>query len=294
MSIDYNNNPYPGLVQDDQTCWRFTDKSNQDGERLLFDNWWREIVNQFGVKTSYYVNTFNTLSADNLYGEQPTKRFAPPIEFVMGINLNDNAITLSQFGFLSDDEVTGYIHIDSFISSFSALTAEGLWGTQNDIIEPKAGDIFQLSEFGNDRPSSRQPKYFEITERLDEDISQINPLAGHYVFLIKAKRFDYSFEPGIAFTSIGPEYLITQDNEVIDSDGDLIFVGDVDDDTLSVGFSGNDQVYEDSFAGRLSGGENPESLPKQDNYDEYDVDSFSKEEVFDMSQNDTDVYGEYY
>lgn len=294
MSIDYNNNPFPGLVQDDQTCWRFTDKSNQDCERILFDNWWREIINQFGVKTSYYVNTFNTLSADNLYGEQPTKRFAPPIEFVMGINLNDNAITLSQFGFLSDDEVTGFIHIESFISSFSALTAEGLWGTQNDIIEPKAGDIFQLSEFGNDRPSSRQPKYFEITERLDEDIAQINPLAGHYVFLIKAKRYDYSFEPGIAFTSIGPEYLITQDNQVIDSDGDVIFVGDIDDGTLSVGFSGNDQIYEDSFAGRLSGGENPESLPKQNNYDEYDVDSFSKEEVFDMSQNDTDIYGEYY
>ena len=110
MSIDYNNNPYPGLTQDDQTCWRFTDKSNQECERILFDNWWREIINQFGVKTSYYVNTFNTLSADNLYGEQPTKRFAPPIEFVMGINLNDNAITLSQFGFLSDDEVTGFIY----------------------------------------------------------------------------------------------------------------------------------------------------------------------------------------
>lgn len=268
MSIDYNNNPYPGLVQDDQTCWRFTDKSNQECERILFDNWWREIINQFGVKTSYYVNTFNTLSADNLYGEQPTKRFAPPIEFVMGINLNDNAITLSQFGFLSDDEITGFIHIDSFISSFSALNAEGLWASQNDIIEPKAGDIFQLSEFGDDRPSNRQPKYFEITERIDEDISQINPLAGHYIFLVKAKRYDYSFEPGITFTS--------------------------DDTTLNIGFSGNDQIYEDSFAGRLSGGENPESLPKQVNYDEYDADSFSKEEVFDMSRNDTDVYGEYY
>lgn len=278
MSVNYNNNPFPGLVQDDETCWRFTDKSNQDSERILFDNWWREIINQFGVKTTYYVNTFNTLSADNLYGEQPTKKFAPPVEFVMGINLNDNAITLSQFGFLSDDEVTGYIHIESFESSFSSLTAEGLWETQNDIIEPKAGDIFQLSEFGNDRPSSRQPKYFEITEKLDEDISQINPLAGHYVFLVKAKRYDYSFEPGIPFTSVGPE-----------------FVGShPDDNTLSVGISGNDQVYEDTFAGRLSGGENPESLPKQDNYDEYNADSFSKEEVFDMSANDTDVYGEYY
>ena len=296
MSIDYNNNPFPGLVQSDQTCWRFTDKSNQDSERILFDNWWRELINQFGVKTTYYVNTFNTLSADNLYGEQPTKRFAPPVEFVMGINLNDNAITLSQFGFLSDDEVTGFIHIESFESAFSSLTAEGLWDTQNDIIEPKAGDIFQLSEFGSDRPSSRQPKYFEITEKLDEDIAQINPLAGHYVFLVKAKRYDYSFEPGIPFTSIGPEYLVAQGTEdgILVGD-DPLFVGcHPDDNTLSVGFSGNDQIYEDAFAGRLSGGENPESLPKQDNYDEYDADSFSKKEVFDMSANDTDVYGEYY
>lgn len=296
MSIDYNNNQFPGLVQDDQTCWRFSDKSNQGSERILFDNWWREIINQFGVKTTYYVNTFNTLSADNLYGEQPTKKFAPPVEFVMGINLNDNAITLSQFGFLSDDEVTGYIHIESFESVFSSLTAEGLWETQNDIIEPKAGDIFQLSEFGDDRPSDRQPKYFEITEKIDEDISQINPLAGHYVFLVKAKRYDYSFEPGITFNSIGPEYLLTQQDDAIDNgEGEGVFVGShPGDETLSIGFSGNDQIYEDSFAGRLSGGENPESLPKQANYDEYDADSFSKREVFDMSENDTDVYGEYY
>jgi hypothetical protein len=295
MSIDYNNNPFPGLVQDDQTCWRFTDKSNQDSERLLFDNWWRELINQFGVKTTYYVNTFNTLSADNLYGEQPTKKFAPPVEFVMGINLNDNAITLSQFGFLSDDEVTGFIHIQAFESAFSSLTAEGLWETQNNIIEPKAGDIFQLSEFGSDRPSNRQPKYFEITEKLDEDIAQINPLAGHYVFLVKAKRYDYSFEPGITFTSIGPEYLTTHGGAGLLAGDDPLFVGDHPDDaTLSVGISGNDQIYEDSFAGRLSGGANPESLPKQENYDEYDADSFSKNEVFDMSENDTDVYGEYY
>lgn len=304
MSIDYNNSPFPGMVQSDETCWRFTDKSNQDCERILFDNWWREVINQFGVRTTYHVNTFNTLSADNLYGEQPTKKFAPPIEFVMGINLNDNAITLSQFGFLSDDEVTGYIHIDSFISSFSALSAEGLWTSQNDIIEPKAGDIFQLSEFGSDRPSNRQPKYFEITEKLDEDIAQINPLAGHYVFLVKAKRYDYSFEPGIEFISAEPEYLIDPQDEdlsityqYLTPEGGLYFTpegGLYAYTTFLRTVTGNDQIYEDSFAGRLSGGKNPESLPKQDNYDEYDVDSFSKGEVFDMSQNETDVYGEYY
>ena len=263
MSVNYDNNCFPGLVQDDQTCWRFTDKNNQSSERILFDNWWRENLNQFGIKTTYYVNTFNVLSADNLYGEEPTKTFAPPIEFVMGINLNDNAINLSQFGFLSDDEVTGFIHIQSFQTAFSAALSS-TWETQYNIVEPKAGDIFQLSEFGDDRPSDRQPKYFEVTEKIDEDIAQINPLAGHYVFLIKAKRYDYSFEPGIPFNNI------------------------------NTSISGNQQIYEDSFAGRLSGGANPESEPKKDGYDEYDADSFSQDEVFDMSINDTDVYGDYY
>mgnify|MGYP003133514219 CR=1 FL=1 len=482
MSINYNN-CFPGLTQDDQTCWRFTDKDNQQYERTLFDNWWREIINQFGIKTTYYVNTFNLLSADNIYGEEPTKTFAPPIEFVMGVNLNENAINLSQFGFLSDDEVTGFIHYQSFQSSFSAQLSS-VWESQFNIIEPKAGDVFQLSEYGDDRPYNRQAKYFEITEKLDEDIAQINPLAGHYVFLVKAKRYDYSFEPGIPFTGgalvnskiyidTGPyfqdttqtvltgqryyqtrydgvtaygvarvfsegysnvlidqetvdinkfapyrkklpymqlQYLSSSDGKntpfqattAIDSfeiirkpDGGLnplngtykltqtggalqwiqqgvgsstrqiftkgggtnigtssasqpwtVQIGDgtipydsSSEDTSPYPFqatwtgsiwnyepsnaadslefkptgaivgelssqiwtsnfvtqiSGNQQIYEDSFAGRLSGFTNPQTDPKKDVYDEYNVDDFSKEDVFDMSRNDTDVYGDYY
>ncbi len=67
MSIDYQN-CYPGVSQTDETCWRFTDKSNQSQERVLFDNWWRETINQFGIKTKYFVRSFTSLSADNLYG----------------------------------------------------------------------------------------------------------------------------------------------------------------------------------------------------------------------------------
>ena len=469
-SIDYNN-CFPGLVQDDQTCWRFTDKDNQQYERLLFDNWWREIINQFGVKTTYYVNTFNLLSADNIYGEQPTKTFAPPIEFVMGVNLNENAINLSKFGFLSDDEITAYVHYQSFQASFSAQLSS-VWESQYNVIEPKAGDVFQLSEYGDDRPSNRQAKYFEITEKLDEDIAQINPLAGHYIFLVKAKRYDYSFEPGIPFTGVqlvnskiylssGPyfqdtsteiltgsiyhqtrydgvtaygrarvfsdgysnefidqktididkfdpyrrELVFTQFDYISSSDGkntpfqattgidtfdfldygvpeiegtyilnnddgtlkwtrnsdgdDYIFqkaggtnfgtssataswdllkqgvnqgssssdsapypwlavwpdtffstgtqpvfkptgaiVGPLSSQVWTTNYvtqiSGNSQIYEDGFAGRLSGYTNPQTDLKKDGYDEYNVDKFSKEDVFDMSQNDTDVYGDYY
>jgi len=253
MSIDYENNCFPGIVRSDETCFRFTDKGNvnSENERLLFSNWWREQINQFGTEVSYFVNTFNTLSADNIYGEQPTKAFADPKKIVVAATLNDNAITLSQFGFQSDDDVTAYIHISSFETTFSDLTS--VWDTQYNNIEPKAGDVFQLSEFGDDRPGSRQAKYFEITQKLDQDIATMNQLGGHYVFLIKAKRLDYSFEPNIPFPLSG----------------------------------GNAQIFEDS-------GSATDANIKKGGYNAYDIDEESKQDVFDMSANDTDVYGDYY
>lgn len=263
MSINYENNCFPGIFQTDETCFRFTDKSNlnSDNERLLFSNYWREQINQFGTKVKYFVNTYNVLSADNIYGEDPNKTFANPREIVIAATLNDNAIELSQFGFQSDDEITGYIHISSFEVSFENLSA--LSAVQYNVIEPKAGDVFQLSEFGNDRPNDRQAKYFEITQKIDESISEMNQLGGHYVFQIKAKRLDYSFEPNIPFNNK----------------------------TSSI--SGNSQIFESSFAGRLSGGSNEESQSKKDSYNEYDINSESKR-VFDMDTNNDDVYGDYY
>ncbi len=113
---------YPGLVQTDETCFRFTDKSIQASERVLYSNYWREQINQFGIKVDYYVNTYNTLSADNFYGEQPTKTFASPRKIILALTLNENAITLSKFGFESDDEVTAYVHISSFKTEFEGLS----------------------------------------------------------------------------------------------------------------------------------------------------------------------------
>ena len=266
MSQPNYNNEYPGLVQTDETCYRFTDKAIQSSERVLFSNWWREQINQFGVKVNYFVNTYNVLSADNFYGEQTTKTFAAPRQIVLAVTLNEDAVTLSRFGFESDDEITGYIHISSFYDDFYTLST---YETQYNVVEPKAGDVFELTEYGNDRPNNRQSKYFEITQKLDQDVSQINNLQGHYVFLIKAKRLDYTFQPNIPFNNISAE-------------------------TRNEGVSGNYQVFEDSFAGRLPGGENEQSQLKKDDYDQYNIDNVSKTDVFDMSKNDTDVYGDYY
>ncbi len=309
---------YPGLVQTDETCYRFTDKSIQASERVLFSNWWREQINQFGVKVNYYVNTYNTLSADNFYGEQPTQTFADPRKITLAVTLNENAINLSKFGFESDDEVTAYIHISSFYDEFISLSADfapfgedvsmivngkipqGVYDryfTFDPVVEPKAGDVFELTEYGDDRPNNRQSKFFEITEKLDQDISQINNLQGHYVFLLKAKRLDYSFEPNINFNNA----------EVIERLADLSTdtsrLSDIStEDFLSIqatitavgGEYTNDQVYEDKFAGRLPGGTNPVTMDKREDYNLYSADDISKKDVFDMSDNDTDVYGDYY
>jgi len=190
-----NNTPqtYPQSINyTDNGCIRFTDKANNQNERILYSNYWREQINLYGQQCLYYVNAFSTLSADNLYGEQPTQQFAPPLPFVVALNLNENALMLSKYGLLSEDEVTAFVHISSFYATFNGL-------------EPKSGDVFQLSEYGNDRPGGRNGKFFEITERLDEDAATINPLAGHYVWLIKAKRFEWSFEPGLSADAVNSQ-----------------------------------------------------------------------------------------
>ena len=184
----YTGNPEPKIYPffyEDNTCFRYTDKQNNACERNTISNYWREQINLYGQKVGYIVNNTTTLSADMLYGEHPTQAYSPPQYIVIAMNLNENALMLSKFGLVSDDEVTAFIHISAFYNTFG-------FGA-----EPKSGDLFQLTEYGSDRPGGRNGNIYEITQRLDQDIAQINPLAGHYVWLIKAKRFEYSFEPGV-------------------------------------------------------------------------------------------------
>jgi len=202
---------YPAANGNTNECFSFVDKNQNSSNITLYDNYWKEQINLYGQTVGYIVNNTTTLSADMLYGEQPTQAYSPPVYIKMLVELNDNALMLSKYGLQSDDEVTAFIHISSFYEVF---------GYPN---EPKSGDLFQLTEFGNDRPGGRTGKIFEITERLDEDSARINQLMGHYVWLVKAKRFEYSFEPGLS----GGETVNQQ----------------VYDDTKSPGVSGADKPY---------------------------------------------------
>jgi len=234
----YPNNGYMA------TSLRFTDKDNNGAERLMYSNWWREQIDMYGQKVLYYRNQYNVGTADNIYGEQPLAGFLNPQPMIMAVQLAENALVLSKFGFQSDDTVTAYVHISSFYAVFPPT-----W-------EPKSGDVFKLLEYGSDRPGERDGKMFEITERIDEDNSQINPLMGHYVWMLKAKRFDYSYEPNITFEK------------------------------------GSNQVHDDTNYGVIPSNQ---TTPTQ-RVSAYpgDADTESKEEVFDMRANNTLTYGGYY
>jgi len=235
-------------------CSQFFNPGGFQAEQLVYDLAFRDLINSYGVPVNYYVNTTNLSAADLLYGEHPTSVYLGPLDMIMYLQLNEGAINLTKFGFSSDDELTAYVHIDTFTLSTSSIINYASFGQS---IEPKSGDIIEVSALGCDRPNGRGSKWFEITERVDQDVSTINPLLGHYVYRLKAKRYEGSFEPGLSGEQV------------------------------------NQQIFENSFSGVLSSiiPERPISPAKS-----YpgDIDDTSKEDVLDMSVNNTDIYGTYY
>jgi hypothetical protein len=235
-------------------CAQFFNPGNFQAEQLIYDTSYSDLINSYGVPINYYVNTFNLLSADLFYGEEPNKVFKGPYELQMYIELTENAINLSKFGFASDDELTGYLHINTFTVIMSSVLD---YASFNQVVEPKSGDVIELTALGCDRPNGRGSKWFEITERVDQDISSLNPLLGHYVYRVRAKRYEHSFEPGLS------------------------------------GERANQQVYDNSFSGVISSSIPTVSASESKSYT-FDVDEESKTDVYDMSVNKTDIYGNYY
>jgi hypothetical protein len=175
------------------TSLRYLNKGLNQNERETFSKWWKEEIAIYGQAIDYYVHNYALSAADNIYGEHTTAGFSDPIRTVMMLDLTQSSLVFSKFGLMGDDDLQGILHIQTFVET---MTASAL--SASNITEPKAGDVFHLVEYGSDRPGVRDGKYFEITERLDQQIDQINPLMGHYVWLVTAKRHDWSFEPGLS------------------------------------------------------------------------------------------------
>lgn len=181
---------------------RFLNKGINRNERANFSNWWKEQINLYGQMTTYYSANVALSAMNYLYGEQPDLSFDIGKSLVMLLNLNNDSYLLSRFGILADSDVAGVIHPSHFTT---------LYGLSS---EPRPGDLIKLEEFGNDRLNfpRRGPTVYEITEVIDE--FQYNPIAGHYVWFFKAKRYDYSYEnnsPGA-----GQGNTPSNDNDIIE------------------------------------------------------------------------------
>jgi hypothetical protein len=166
---------------------RYLNKNVTQAERELFSGWWYEQIQHYGTSVTYYTHGYNISAHNFLYGEDPTSQFVSAGPIVMFTDITNDALMLSKFGIMADCDMTAVVHISAFGNTFGNGK------------EPKAGDLIELTEYGGfgDRPGGRGAPVYEITERDDENLSQnANRLMGHYIWVIKCKRWEYSYEPG--------------------------------------------------------------------------------------------------
>lgn len=189
---------------------RFLDTEKTKQEREVISQYFEEQISKYSIKTEYIQNQYSLKKHNSIYGEHTTKKFAGKKFLNIFVIFNSDTTVLNQFGLETDGDITAFIHIQTFFDNFG-------YGT-----EPLAGDLIKLVEYGEtNRPNFRGPAIFEITRRDDEDLEQINPLIGHYVWLIRAKRYDYSFE-----RNVEPEPRMNQVND------DVPIGTDMDDDSV--------------------------------------------------------------
>ena len=124
-------------------------------------------------------------------------------------------------------------------------------------------------------------------EVIDEDGGPLNPLMGHYIWKITAKRYDYSFEAGFPDEDNNVQVYDNAFSGVLSSSItllDQLYLANENGDYM---ITQNDELIElqDVFATQLSS--NPKTYP-------FDVDQYSKDNIFDNSVNDTSIYGTYY
>ena len=166
---------------------KYINKETTPNERELFNNYWREQISHYGVTVNYYTNLTTKANADYVYGESALAGYSEPEELNIVVKLDSENSMFTKFGHIMDSDGTAYIHHEDFQEVFGQRT------------EPKIGDLIELSEIGSDRLNypDRGPRLMEIVDKQDEIPGETNNLAGHYVWYIKLKRFDYSREQSI-------------------------------------------------------------------------------------------------
>lgn len=169
-------------------CGGFADPSNFQAEQALYNSHFGELINNYGVEIGYLVNTFDPDAMNPIYGEHTTMYWLSAVSIKAYIEMENGSPLYTVAGFDSPDTLKIYLHIDDFETKF-----ENLSYFQNHPVEPKSQDKIIVYPFGCDRPNGRTAKIFEVTEALDEDVSELNPVMGHYVWRLKAVRSEHNF-----------------------------------------------------------------------------------------------------
>lgn len=237
-------------------CAGFGNPANFQAEQAIFNSGFEQLIHNFGVSIGYQVNTFSMEAMNSIYGEHTTMYWLDPIPIKAYIQVEMQSPIYAIAGFDSSDTLTAYIHINTFTSTFSALS---VFDGVNYVVEPKAQDKIIIYPLGCNRPNGRGAKIFEVTEVLDEDTAELNPIMGHYVWRIKAVRSEFNS------TTNEP-----RENE-------------------------NNQISDSSFFGKLSSSMFPELTGGAKRYDQF-ADEEVQTKIFppSTSGNDGSIYGKYY
>ena len=172
------------------SCGGFADPENFQAERAVYNSSFTELINNYGVEIGYLVNNFDMEAMNPIYGEHTTMYWSDPVIIKAYVKPVEPSALYTLGGFDSHDTVTLYIAIDTFTAGFSALSAYNF--IPNSVM-PKAQDKIILYPLGCDRPNGRGAKVFEITEAMDQDVDEINPVMGHYVWRLRGVRSEHNF-----------------------------------------------------------------------------------------------------
>ncbi len=126
------------------TGFRMARKSANENERRLFQSWWNELNQLYGIYTDFYTYDYSLSSHDFFYGEQPLAPYAGPTPILMMAQFNNDSMLLAKFGIRTDADATFIVPILAYRAAFNSNTAE-----------PKAGDLIRLTELGWDRPGGQ-------------------------------------------------------------------------------------------------------------------------------------------
>lgn len=114
---------------------RYLNKENTTGARNMFQNVWKNFINMYGVKTTYYRHGYKLQTQDDfIYGEDITEPFLEPLTINMIVEFQTDALLLSKFGLESTADLNAVVSIEDYQNTFGLAA------------EPKAGDVIELTE----------------------------------------------------------------------------------------------------------------------------------------------------